>query len=249
MRSKMLAGMVLLAVLVMPAMAQVSPGERLLNAYPAQLAKVEGNDLVWKDGTRMAIDDGKGPKPFEQWLAAPDLKDMFRLPYPAGDVSPPATSETDPGRARNAAFFAKMYGDCSKGEVTKNLVEVVWLPKKSGQKLRVTKVNGVADKLAAISRALDELPATFDVYLKPSEGTYNCRMIAGTTQASAHGYGIAIDIATRHAHYWRWSKGGYQNKIPIEIVNVFEAHGFIWGGKWGHFDTMHFEYRPEMLGK
>jgi hypothetical protein len=21
----------------------------------------------------------------------------------------------------------------------------------------------------------------------------------------------------------------------------------IWGGKWGHFDTMHFEYRPELL--
>ncbi len=249
MRSRMVAALVLLALSAMSAVAQVSPGERLLNAYPDYLKSVEGNDLVWKDGTRMQIDDGKGPKSFEQWLAAPDLKDMFRLPYAAGDVPPPAASETDPGRARNAAFFAKMYGDCSKGEVTKNLVDVSWLPKKAGQKLRVTKVNGVADKLAAISRALDELPAVFDVYLKPSEGTYNCRVIAGTTQASAHGYGIAIDIATKHAHYWRWSKGGYQNKIPIEIVKVFEEHGFIWGGKWGHYDTMHFEYRPEMLGK
>jgi hypothetical protein len=30
-------------------------------------------------------------------------------------------------------------------------------------------------------------------------------------------------------------------------VDIFERHGFIWGGKWGHFDTMHFEYRPELL--
>jgi len=22
---------------------------------------------------------------------------------------------------------------------------------------------------------------------------------------------------------------------------------FIWGGRWYHFDTMHFEYRPELL--
>ncbi|MDP3291618.1 MAG: M15 family metallopeptidase, partial [Sulfuricurvum sp.] len=24
-------------------------------------------------------------------------------------------------------------------------------------------------------------------------------------------------------------------------------HGFIWGGRWYHYDTMHFEYRPELL--
>lgn len=35
---------------------------------------------------------------------------------------------------------------------------------------------------------------------------------------------------------------------PAEVVSVFEKHGFIWGGKWYHFDTMHFEYRPEFLG-
>jgi hypothetical protein len=30
-------------------------------------------------------------------------------------------------------------------------------------------------------------------------------------------------------------------------VRVFEKHGFIWGGAWYHYDTMHFEYRPELL--
>jgi hypothetical protein len=36
--------------------------------------------------------------------------------------------------------------------------------------------------------------------------------------------------------------------MPQEIVDIFERHGFIWGGKWYHYDTMHFEYRPELTG-
>jgi hypothetical protein len=249
MTPRLLLGLAALLLVATPAHGQ-GAGERLLAAYPDHLATVEGNDLVWKDGTRMQIDDGRGKKPFEVWLSDPDLKDMLALPYIVGDAAAPPTENSDPGRARNTAFFAKMYGDCAKGEVARNLSEVVWLPKRGGQKLKVSKVNGIADKLAAVSRALDELPETFDVYLKPSEGTYLCRPIDGTTRVSAHGWGIAIDIATKHAHYWRWSKGGvnaYQNKIPIEIVKIFEANGFIWGGKWWHYDTMHFEYRPELL--
>jgi hypothetical protein len=230
-----------------PAAAQTI--QDLLRAYPDQLAAIEGNDLIWRDGTRMPIDDGRGEKSFEQWLATPDLKDMVAQPYRRTDAAP--AFNRDPGRARNHAFFAKMYGDCTTGDVARNLVEILWLPNKAGQRLKVSKINGVADKLIQISRELDALPASFDAYLKPSEGTYNCRPIAGTTQISAHGYGIAIDIATKHANYWRWSKGGagsYQNRIPPEIVSIFEAHGFIWGGRWWHYDTMHFEYRPELLG-
>ena len=41
----------------------------------------------------------------------------------------------------------------------------------------------------------------------------------------------------------------YANRIPLEIIRVFEKHGFIWGGRWYHYDTMHFEYRPEFLNK
>ena len=35
--------------------------------------------------------------------------------------------------------------------------------------------------------------------------------------------------------------------LPDEIVAAFERHGFIWGGKWAHFDSFHFEYRPELI--
>ncbi len=227
---------------------------RLLAAYPHLLDRVEGNELVWRDGTRMPLDDGKGAKAFEQWLDDPDIEDMFALPYPAGAAASPPAVDADPGRARNKAFFDKVYGDCRKGEVEKNLVRVPWLPKRGTQRLPFNRANGAADALAAVSRELDELPPSFDVFLVPSAGTYNCRVIAGTDRASAHGHGIAIDVALKRAHYWRDAKpvpnGGiaFINEIPIEIVRIFERHGFVWGGRWYHYDTMHFEYRPELIG-
>src|SRR5690606_9824112 len=114
-------------------------------------------------------------------------------------ATPPARN-ADPGRARTAAFFDKLYGDCRKGEVKKNLKMVAWLPKRTKQRLAFNTLNGAADALAAVSRELDELPHAFDVFLVPSAGTFNCRVIAGTDRVSAHGHAIAIDIALKHAH-------------------------------------------------
>ena len=54
---------------------------RLVAAYPDHLDRIEANALVWKDGTRMAIDDGKGRKAHETLLATADIKDMFYTPY------------------------------------------------------------------------------------------------------------------------------------------------------------------------
>jgi hypothetical protein len=227
---------------------------RLLGAYPQLLDRVEGGDLIWRDGTRMPLDDGKGDKPFEAWLERPDIADMFALPYPAGAEPKPPAKNDDPGRARNAPFFNKVYGDCRKGEVEKNLTKVAWLPKRGKQKLPFNRINGAAKALEAVSKELDGLPASFDVFLLPSAGTYNCRVIAGTDRVSAHGHGIAIDIALKRSHYWRNDTPGkdgavaFKNDIPMEIVGIFEKHGFIWGGRWYHYDTMHFEYRPELLG-
>ncbi len=254
MRISLLAPLSLLAAV--PAIAGDLSSEqrdRLLTAYPDHLERIEGAELVWRDGTRTPLDDGDTGKSFQAWLNDPDVEDMLAVHYPPGKLDTPPPEDTDPGRARNTAFFNKIYGDCRNGEVAKNLKTIVWLPKKAGQKLRVTKINDVADKLEAVSRELDALPASFNAFLVPSAGTYNCRAIAGTDRLSAHSYGIAIDIAVHRAHYWRDAKPGahgnyvYRNHVPMEIVRIFEKHGFIWGGKWYHYDTMHFEYRPELL--
>jgi D-alanyl-D-alanine carboxypeptidase len=226
--------------------------EKLVASYPDFLASHDANTLIWKDGTRMPFNDGKGEKDFETRLNNPDLKDEFYAPYPIGRAGTPPGVDIDPGRVRYEPFFAKMYGDCTKGEVTKKLVPIVWLPKHGGTKLMITAVNGVAEKLRAVSVELDQLPESFIKFLTPSAGTYNCRVIAGTTRPSAHGNGIAIDINVAWSDYWRNARPvdgayTYKNRIPWEIVEIFEKHGFIWGGKWYHYDTMHFEYRPELL--
>ena len=226
--------------------------QRLVAAYPDALAGVEGGDLIWRDGTRMAIDDGRTGKTAAERLEASSIVDMFAEPYPAGGPLTAPLGGADPGRARNAAFFEKLYGDCRKGRVTAHLTEVVWLPSHGGKRVRMTARHGAAAHLAAVSARLDKLPARFDGYLTPPAGSYICRPIAGTERLSAHGYGIAIDLSLKHSHYWRWAKPGangglgYHNEMPVEIVAAFEAEGFIWGGRWSHYDTMHFEYRPEL---
>lgn len=227
--------------------------EILIAAYPDFLASYEDGALVWKDGTRMRFSDGKPGKDFATLLDHPSPKDMFYAPYPIGKIQAPPDLNIDPGRVRHEPFFLKMYGDCRKGEMTKKLVDVVWLRRKWGKTIKITGVNGVAEQLEKVSMELDRLPSRFDKYLFPPAGTFSCRPIAGTMRPSAHSTGTAIDISTAHSHYWRWSdpdgNGRYrwQNEIPMEIVEIFERHGFIWGGKWYHYDTMHFEYRPELI--
>ena len=112
-------------------------------------------------------------------------------------------------------------------------------------------MNGVDEHLRAVSAEIDALPEKIKRAAYPIAGTYNCRAVADTGQPSPHGYGIAIDLNTAFSDYWYWRPHDgpivYRNRMPEEIVAIFEKHGFIWGGKWYHFDTMHFEFRPELL--
>lgn len=162
----------------------------------------------------------------------------------------------DPGRIRHQAFFTAMYG-ASKSEIEKDLVEVYWEP--SGQYLRFNQRNGAADVLRAVGRILAADPKT-KAMAGNSLGTFNYRKISGTNRLSAHAFAIAIDFSLPKplARYWQWSgcrKGKacpyphelLENETLRDMVRVFEQHGFVWGGKWYHHDSVHFEYRPELL--
>jgi hypothetical protein len=226
--------------------------DRLVAAYPDSVAGHDGSTLKWRDGTTMPAADGAKGKSFEELLRHASILDQFRIPYARGALAKPPAVDSDPGRFRSTAFFTKMYGDCKKGEATRHFANVAWLPKSWNKPLRVTTVNGVAEHLRAVSAEVDALPDKIKRAAYPSAGTYNCRSVADTGQPSPHSYGIAIDLNTAYSDYWFWGphKGAiaYHNRMPQEIVAIFEKHGFIWGGKWYHFDTMHFEYRPELLG-
>jgi D-alanyl-D-alanine carboxypeptidase-like protein len=210
--------------------------DALVRAYPDQLAGYDATDLIWRDGTRMPFAAGQ-----------PSILDQIRLPYAVGTSASALYPQNDAGRSRNRSFFDKMYGNCWKGEVAPLLVPIIWLPQSWGHSLRVTGVNGVAQRLAVISEELEALPAAARRYLYPSAGTYNCRAVADTGEPSMHSWGAAIDINAAHANYWLWPRGVYASTMPAEIIETFERHGFIWGGKWSHYDTMHFEYRPELV--
>jgi D-alanyl-D-alanine carboxypeptidase len=221
--------------------------DALVQAYPEQLAGYDSTYLIWRDGTRMPLSDGQPDRSFEEMLRHGSILDQLRLPYPAGANAAALVRRGDPGRIRNRAFFDKMYGDCWKGEVTPRLAPVVWLPQSWGHVVRVTSVNGVAERLTEISEELDALPPPLKRYVYPPSGTYNCRTVADTGEPSMHSWGAAIDINAAHAEYWLWPRTTSANTLPAEIVDIFERRGFIWGGKWSHYDTMHFEYRPELV--
>jgi hypothetical protein len=90
---------------------------------------------------------------------------------------------------------------------------------------------------------------------------WNWRSIADTQSRSFHAYGAALDLLPRSAGnqetYWAWTARTrsdwwmvpYSRRLhpPEAVIKAFEAYGFVWGGKWMYYDTMHFEYRPEIF--
>jgi hypothetical protein len=90
---------------------------------------------------------------------------------------------------------------------------------------------------------------------------WNWRNIAATASRSFHAYGAAIDLLPKSLGgaetYWQWTARTipewwtvpYSRRLhpPREVIKIFESFGFLWGGKWMTYDTMHFEYRPEIL--
>ena len=220
----------------------------------------------------MRFGEGLADKPLAELFDHPDVADMFHWPYSFGDAGFPAALESDPGRVRNEEFFEKIYGRCERqppGDCKRvvcasryHLERVPWLTRYNGGNIQATSINGVSAKLRLVANELEALGPKFARYLVPSGGSYVPRCIARTARLSVHSFGIAVDINPQYGQYWQYGLPSalnerqvaerkiplvYKNKIPIEIVNVFEKHGFIWGGKWYHFDGMHFEYRPEFL--
>ncbi len=213
-------------------------------AYPNQIKKVDDKFITWKDGTKMPLDSSQN-----------------HATYISG--RPQSNPSSDPGRMRYAPLFLKMYGE-SEAMVKSKLTTIYWMKKNFGEKypLEITTVNSIDKQLMQISNELEQLVLSHPEFLKFLDdpgGTFKWRKIQNTHRLSPHSFGIAIDINDRFSDYWIWDLQEkhrviseatalhYKNRIPWEIVAIFEKHGFIWGGKWYHYDTMHFEYRPELL--
>lgn len=209
--------------------------------------KLIDNKAVFKNGTKIDINTGQNPKIEEKISNGCNLNASIvaMLPskkYPA--LKPLNSPLSDDGRCRNYELLGEIYGKNEK-EVKENLVDVDFL----GHIVKFNSKNNAAKALSKVSKDLKVLITKnpdMIKYLKNIGGTFKWRVIAGTNILSAHSYAIAIDINVAQSSYWQWQKE-YSNLIPEQIVHIFEKHGFIWGGRWNHFDTMHFEYRPEFF--
>ena len=188
-------------------------------------------------------------KTTQEKMDSPDLEDSLSIPYPLEIHSVIKNPDSDPGRIRNDDFLKAVYGG-SASEVKRNMGVVNFC----GKKVSFNMANGAARSLEKVAEKLcpqiNKNPG-LKRYVCQTGGTFNWRKIAGTNRMSAHSYGIAIDLNPKTGAYWRWYHGdlaGFRrNGFPEQIVTAFEEQGFIWGGKWYHFDLMHFEYRPELL--
>lgn len=192
--------------------------------------------IAWDDGQKKTMD---------QKIDSPDLEDMLSVPYPRGAIAPVTDPEMDPGRARVEALFRAAYGATS-AEVSSALVPV----KIRGRTVRFHRRG--ADALRRVAARLDRLgDPSIDRFFASPGGTFAARSIAGTARSSAHGWGIAIDLDPALGDYWKNAPAGspvtWKNRVPQSIVDAFEAEGFVWGGRWFHYDTMHFEWRPELF--
>jgi hypothetical protein len=222
-----------------------------LMKYYSIISEYKNNYIYFSDGSKLIYDDHK-TKNVTELINSPDIEDMFIYEYNkwSGNKIP---QYFDPGRIRNEEFFKKIYGT-NKQNVQEKLISVNWCPKLCAQKIQITTINKINKKIDSISMEIDRHPE-FSKYIQNIGGTFNWRNIQGTKRLSMHSFGMTIDLNVKYSNYWQWEakttnetvKLKYANKIPLELVKIFEKHGFIWGGNWYHYDTMHFEYRPELL--
>ena len=227
----------------------------LMMAYPGYITGIEKSSggsiyAVMKSGKKILYDDKK-KKTFDEKMADADLQDSLSIIYRLGGNGTLPEGNHDPGRIRPYALIKDVYGD-TENEVLNNLAKADI----GAQKADFNKRNGALKALEAVFKELNALCSNdpdvkYSVY--PLSGTFNYRYISGTELLSMHSFGIAVDLhAAVNPSFRTATREEGQKRIdsfPSGIVRVFEDHGFIWGGKWAHFDIMHFEYRPEIILK
>jgi len=161
---------------------------------------------------------------------------------------------------RSSWFFNLLYGRSEKA-VRSHCREVQFLGRFVFLNKRcIPALRQVERQLLSLAKHSKEVRA----YIESIEVAYSFKRktVVGASHASLHSFGLALDLVPRDYNgkhvYWKWSRVFHEvdwQEIPLRhrwhppqaVIDIFEENGFIWGGKWSHFDTIHFEYRPEIL--
>lgn len=230
----------------------------LVQAYGALLDSVtsaEGDVVFFAGGRAVHFQDGRllGRDELEQ---AEDFSSQF-YPYSFEPLSePPVLTE---GLAHSTALQEILFGT-TETQIRRHCTSVTFLDHRMF-------VNSISvESLRAVEEEIRDAAAgdpAVAAWIRELQITYSfiTRDVAGSDGRSLHGWGLAVDLVPasyggKHV-YWRWSRVFNRqswHEIPVSarwsppqpVIEAFERHGFVWGGKWPRFDTIHFEYRPEI---
>jgi len=247
----------------------------IARAYPDQIEKIEFKNDDWAillKNTWYYYSEGK-LLPEDELENAANYRSYQFYNYPA--ELPPwrerTPEETERRRnwtqnrgenpiKRSDFFLNDLWQAPNRAETEKNLERITFLGKQARiHKLIQNKTAVVEEEIRQIGKTDADVQAWINS-IHTLEG-YGWRNIAHTQSRSYHSYGLAIDLLPRSLGkkqtYWLWTlkfredwwNVSYNERYhpPEPVIKTFEAHGFVWGGKWPLFDTMHFEYRPEIL--
>lgn len=222
----------------------------IMMGYPDYVKDIKVKDgnvyLIMKSGNSIVYDDKKD-KSEEGILECADIHDSLKQVYPLGKISSAMERNFNPGRARCYKLLNEIYGS-SQAEIEKQ-IKYIGNNGFSKSNNAVSSLESALSQINLASKSNSKIGA--NVY--PTAGAYNYRYVRGTGRLSAHAYGIAIDLKTNGSDYWKWANKEAASKrienYPEELYKIFEDNNFIWGGKWGYFDIMHYEYRPEIIYK
>jgi hypothetical protein len=248
----------------------------LASAYPDRISRVSPRDGDWAaelDGEWFFWAHGRILPQSQR--ADWERYARFRFyPYTPGVLPPlPHLDAEEAARLKKALEEARLHpprrsedflerllgaGTWKQTESRVVIVDFLGFPVKVHRRIAEA-LRSVASECAALRRS-DPQVARFLGGLSKIDG-FNYREVAGTLTRSYHSYGLAVDLIPKSyggkAPYWRWLMDStdlwwatpYERRwmVPASVVAAFEKQGFVWGGKWMFFDTMHFEYRPEIF--
>jgi hypothetical protein len=187
---------------------------------------------------------------------------------PNSGPSNSASSNSGPGSSNSGAvrsnFYEKLFQCETRAEAFARQKVITFLGKAVTVHERLAApLSLVEQRISELEKTGGEIASEITAWKKSLDtiGAWNWRNVAGSNRRSFHAYGVAIDLLMKPQRgketYWLWTreKGIDWRTVPEEdklnpprsVIRVFEEEGFIWGGKWPWYDTMHFEYHPELI--
>lgn len=158
-------------------------------------------------------------------------------------------------------FFDAIYDSYTRVSLEKRITRIKFLGFSVNVHERLIQPLAKVEKRIRTAAETEGEVKTFLESINRNEG-YAWRVIANTNRKSFHSLGIALDIQPKSYKgkevYWSWAKDKNPDRWmltplrdrwmpPQTVIDIFEEEGFIWGGKWGIWDNMHFEYHPELI--